>query len=331
MEKLTIQNVVEAFAAKGLISKKSSEALARTFFEVIVEGLNADGVVKINGLGTFKVISVADRESVNVNNGKRIVIEGYRKVTFTPSETAFMNPENSSVSSGKPSKKKTAPVKKTKVVLKEPEVNDADLQENQFSEIDMIISTPESLKDVRGHLEEAKNRAEKTLEEANVALAEKVKYEKMLKEMESVEVKDPNNETGAKGNKDDNTVSATSALPSSSSVNTGATENNNGGKKWIFIVLALLVVAFLIWLFARSDNNSNNEQPAPVQPQVPVVPSEPEDTVEQQKTYVMQPGDFLARISRNVYGTEDSVAAIIRLNGFTNPDSIPVGSTILLP
>ena len=55
MEKLTIQNVIDAFAAQGGITKKNAEAVARTFFDVVVEGLNADGVVKINGFGTFKV------------------------------------------------------------------------------------------------------------------------------------------------------------------------------------------------------------------------------------------------------------------------------------
>ena len=88
MEKLTLQNIIDAFVEQTGLSKKGADTIARTFFDVIVEGLNEDGQVKINGLGTFKVVEVAERESVNVNTGERIVIGGYKKVTFTPADSA---------------------------------------------------------------------------------------------------------------------------------------------------------------------------------------------------------------------------------------------------
>jgi hypothetical protein len=53
-------------------------------FDIIQTNLEKDKVVKIKGLGTFKIIDVDDRESVNVNTGERVLIEGHNKITFTP-------------------------------------------------------------------------------------------------------------------------------------------------------------------------------------------------------------------------------------------------------
>ena len=55
--------------------------------DVLNEGLRTDKQVKIKGLGTFKVTSVSARESVNVNTGERIVLDGHDKISFTPDAT----------------------------------------------------------------------------------------------------------------------------------------------------------------------------------------------------------------------------------------------------
>ena len=46
--------------------------------------MEKDKYVKIRGLGTFKLIDVGSRESVNVNTGERFEIQGHTKVSFTP-------------------------------------------------------------------------------------------------------------------------------------------------------------------------------------------------------------------------------------------------------
>lgn len=58
----------------------------KTFFDIIIEGLEKDGIVKINGLGTFKAVEVANRTSVNVNTGERFEIKGHKKLTFLPAD-----------------------------------------------------------------------------------------------------------------------------------------------------------------------------------------------------------------------------------------------------
>ncbi|MBQ6693995.1 MAG: HU family DNA-binding protein [Bacteroidaceae bacterium] len=69
------------------INLSKSENFTRHFFNIIIEGLQKDGIVKINGLGTFKMIDVAGRSSVDVNTGEKIEIKEHRKLTFIPSDT----------------------------------------------------------------------------------------------------------------------------------------------------------------------------------------------------------------------------------------------------
>lgn len=83
-KKLLIQDIAEAIATKSGINKKQSEAFVKALFETIEQGLTEDKFVKIKGLGTFKVIAVGERESVNINTGERFSISGHDKITFTP-------------------------------------------------------------------------------------------------------------------------------------------------------------------------------------------------------------------------------------------------------
>lgn len=66
------------------MTKKDAELFVRTVFEIIPQYLETDKQVKIKGLGTFKIVQVNSRESVNVNTGERFRIDGHAKVTFVP-------------------------------------------------------------------------------------------------------------------------------------------------------------------------------------------------------------------------------------------------------
>ncbi len=76
--------IIDVFAEKHGIGQSVAEAFVKHFADLISEGLKKDKMVKVKGLGTFKVIEVKGRESVNVNNGERILIEGREKISFTP-------------------------------------------------------------------------------------------------------------------------------------------------------------------------------------------------------------------------------------------------------
>lgn len=82
--KILLQNLADSVAERTGITKRKAEAFVRSFFEVTEEGLLADGIVKVKGFGTTKIVAVSGRESVNINTGERFQIEGHDKVTFTP-------------------------------------------------------------------------------------------------------------------------------------------------------------------------------------------------------------------------------------------------------
>lgn len=84
MGKISLSNIAEELAAKAGLSRENANNFAHAFVDTVEKGLQADGVVKVKGLGTFKLQEVSDRDSVDVNTGERITIKGYRKVTFTP-------------------------------------------------------------------------------------------------------------------------------------------------------------------------------------------------------------------------------------------------------
>lgn len=83
-EKLNTQHIIDSFAEKQHISKRSAEVFVKEFFGLVQEALKQERYVKIKGLGTFRVIEVEDRTSINVNTGERINIGGHDKITFVP-------------------------------------------------------------------------------------------------------------------------------------------------------------------------------------------------------------------------------------------------------
>ena len=85
-DKLNHSDLSALFAKEADISGAKAENFTKAIFELIIEGLEQDGTVKINGLGTFKITDVADRSSVNVNTGEKIEIKGHKKISFTPAD-----------------------------------------------------------------------------------------------------------------------------------------------------------------------------------------------------------------------------------------------------
>lgn len=82
--RFTLQDMAGLLATQTGRTKKDSEEFLRTLINVISEGVFDDRLVKVKGLGTFKIIEVEDRESINVNTGKRFVIPGHYKFNFSP-------------------------------------------------------------------------------------------------------------------------------------------------------------------------------------------------------------------------------------------------------
>lgn len=84
MAKSTLQAIAAVIADRYELKSSDATAFVAAFFDQIREGLAQDKQVKVRGLGTFKLQPVKARESVNVNTGERLVINGHDKMAFTP-------------------------------------------------------------------------------------------------------------------------------------------------------------------------------------------------------------------------------------------------------
>lgn len=84
MSKSNISRLAKSISSKHGLTQAEAERFVSKMFEVANEGLQEDKLLKMKWLGTFKVTAIKDRESVDVNTGERIVIEGRDKISFTP-------------------------------------------------------------------------------------------------------------------------------------------------------------------------------------------------------------------------------------------------------
>ena len=87
MGKQIIQDLATVLTEKNGLPKADAQRFVTAIFDVIQDGLDRDKLVKLKGLGTFKVVDVEARESVNVNTGERVVIDSHSKISFTPDAT----------------------------------------------------------------------------------------------------------------------------------------------------------------------------------------------------------------------------------------------------
>ena len=83
-KKINLTQLADLLSQAGGMSKSASEQFVKNFFDIISQSVLSDGLVKVKGLGTFKLLQMEDRESVNVNTGERFTIEGHQKISFTP-------------------------------------------------------------------------------------------------------------------------------------------------------------------------------------------------------------------------------------------------------
>ncbi len=83
-EKTNLQELIDKVALSTGADKRRCDGFVRALFEAIASALEVDGVAKIKGLGTFKLLTVEERKSVNVQTGEEVVIPVHTKVSFLP-------------------------------------------------------------------------------------------------------------------------------------------------------------------------------------------------------------------------------------------------------
>ena len=82
--KINWQDLAAELATRTGMQRKDADAFVRAFFDTLGKEIKEEKSVKVKALGTFKMVEVQERESVNVNTGERVLIGGHQKITFTP-------------------------------------------------------------------------------------------------------------------------------------------------------------------------------------------------------------------------------------------------------
>ena len=329
--KINLQQLAKTLAQKRNLPQKDAEAFLKTFFDAIIENVTADKMVKIKGLGTFKLIEVQDRESVNINSGERIVIPGHSKLSFTP-ENALKDLIN------KPFADFQTVVINEGTSIEEMEKIPAPSPEE--TPVQAFVSTPEPGPEVKEEpKEEAIPEPEVKAEPDPVVVPEPTPEPVVVSEAKA----EPESEAESAPVQQlaREPIDQRPLLYGPPPVKKKPTRSYAKIAAWILGVLLLCVVGYFI---ARSLN-TNKPAPEPVEPQVETpVEETPEPEVEYaqvpggeykivgtRKTYVMKPGDFVTRIAIQEYGDKDIAPYIIVHNAFPDPDNVPVGEEIKLP
>lgn len=233
MSKLNIYDLCSVLTSKNGLDDKESHRFIKAIFDVIQEGLDEDKIVKVKGLGTFKIIEVDDRESINVNTGERVLIEGHSKLTFTP-DSVMKEIVN------KPFSQFETVILNEGVDFPEPVVEEPAVE-------DIIADEPAEDKEIIVEPQIDNNVAEQSVEEEPVAektVAEEPVAEESVAEDSVVEFTDDNdNVQSGEENSVEESVFETS--------------NNNSILRWILsgvaVLLLILGAAYGGYLYGRYE------------------------------------------------------------------------------
>lgn len=342
--KVLLQDLAQSLAAKRKMQRKDAEAFMKAFFETISEGILQDKIVKIKGLGTFKMIDVQDRESVNVNTGERIVIPGHSKITFTPDaelkdevnkpfalfQTVIINEGTSIEDMERVDKTQSVEIKDETVVnerVEVPEIPEV-TESPETPEIPMVPTEPaeEQPAPVESQPTTANKHSWWYVGPAMTALLFAFFWIVLLVGY----FIGSNNWV-----KFDDIISKLAPEPVIQ-VDT--------------VVVEKMVEPDSVYIQSLKDSikNAIQEEGKVTKPQPKVVAPQPEKTQNQpiasnkknpvkfevvgyKGTRTIQWGDYLLKIVRQEYGTEDALKYVIAYNKFSDPDNLPVGTEVKLP
>lgn len=332
--KITLSQLARTLAQKMGMPQKKAEAFLKEFFDSIAENVKTDKLVKVKGLGTFKLIDVNDRESVNVHTGERIVIPGHSKLSFTPEaslrdavnrpfadfQTVVINDETNLEDMERVPQEEPEAVAEPEAVEQQEEQEVAPEQESAAEQVTPSAEESEELPSSEPEKSEPEPVVE--VEEEVVAVPEEKKEEPVKQETVKAEQK----------------------------------KSRGGAKTFVMIVVALLLCVFSYFVghYSLLEGLLPKQKQEPVKQQVveavpdtikaepvqvePVeevqyaqVPDGKYKIVGTRKTHVMKPGDYITRIALKEYGDKEMAQYIIVHNAFSNPDKVPIGQEIKLP
>ena len=175
MAKSSIQVLARYISEKRGVPQRDAEHFVKSFFEIISETLQSgESLVKIKGFGTFKIVDVKDRESVDVNTGERIVIEGRSKISFIP-DNVMKELVN------KPFSQFETVVVNDGVNFEEEEVKEEGVQEVQGVQGVQGVQEVQGVQGVQG-VQEVKEEVKEEVAKEEEAKEEEVKEEEVKEE-----------------------------------------------------------------------------------------------------------------------------------------------------
>lgn len=366
-EKITLQDLINLFSEKQGMNKKDAEVFVRTMFELIEEALATEKYVKIKGLGTFKLTEVDSRESVNVNTGERIEIQGHTKISFTPDVTMkelinkpFSHFETVVLNEG-------VELEDTPVETSEEIVQEEVISETIIAEEPAIVEEPQPELIVETPAEEETIVEEPTVEEQTIE--EPISEEPIEEEtiIEESTVEEPVAEEPITEEPAITEVQTSEETEKYVSTEEKKVKNTNRILWGVIVVLVLIILFGAYWMFLRPSSVPEVTPLPPVQEEVTIpVPAEdkqPEDTLETvkfiqlsaeelrkehvpsfadtldyqilgtQEEYTLQKGETIIRASVKFFGTKKYWPYIVKhnLDVLPDPDNIPAGVKIKIP
>ena len=370
-EKKTLQDLINLFSEKQGMNKKDAEVFVRTMFELIEEALATEKYVKIKGFGTFKLTEVDSRESVNVNTGERIEIQGHTKISFTPDATMkelinkpFSHFETVILNEG-------VELEDTPVETSEEIVQEEIISETIITDEPAIVEEPQPEPIVEIPIKE-----ETIIEEpiSDETIEEETIEEKTIVEESTVEepvVEEPITEeptiTEVQTSEEELTEEPVVEKEKYVSTEEKKVKNTNRILWGVIVVLVLIILFGVYWMFLRPSSVPEVTPLPPEQEEVtipvPVEEKQPEDTIETvkfiqlseeelrkehvpsfadtldyqiigtQEEYTLQKGETIIRASVKVFGTKKYWPYIVKhnLDVLPDPDNIPAGVKIKIP
>lgn len=358
-EKITLQDLINLFSEKQGMNKKDAEVFVRTMFELIEEALATEKYVKIKGLGTFKLTEVDSRESVNVNTGERIEIQGHTKISFTPDVTMkelinkpFSHFETVVLNEG-------VELEDTPVETSEEIVQEEIISETIIAEEPVIVEEPQPEPIVETPAEEETIVEEPTIKEQTIdePISEETIEEETIVEEPTIEestVEEPVAEEPITEEPVITEVQTSEETEKYVSTEEKKVKNTNRILWGVIVVLVLIILFGVYWMFLRPSDVPEVTPLPPVQEEVtipvPVEEKQPEDTIETvkfiqlsaeelrkehvpsfadtldyqiigtQEEYTLQKGETIIRASVKVFGTKKYWPYIVKHNLDVLPD-----------
>jgi len=301
-EKITLQDLINLFSEKQGMNKKDAEVFVRAMFELIEETLATEKYVKIKGLGTFKLTEVDSRESVNVNTGERIEIQGHTKISFTPDATMkelinkpFSHFETVILNDG-------VEFEDTPVETSEEIVQEEIISETIIAEEPAIMEEPQPEPIVETPIEEEPIVEEPTVEEQTIEepISEEPIEEETIVEEPTIEestVEEPVAEepiteeqaitevqTSEEEQTEEPVVEKQEETEKYISTEEKKVKNTNRILWGVIVVLVLIILFGVYWMFLRPSDVPEVTPLPPVKEEVtipvPVEEKQPEDTIE---------------------------------------------------